>query len=251
MTVRARLVILLLAAFVSGCARSSLWQDARAITPSSYRVAPGGTPRSVGRLRKLALGPPRVHVVLPFFEGHSSAERTATAAAELRRYWEGGSQQFLQDWRGYDVIVLSNESQSVRLGLSAQDVQARLDTITEWLPVTKDGDEPPDRVARAVRELTQPLGADGLLLVEGEWKASNISAALMPLTIGGSFFFSSLEGGQRLHAYIFERASGRLVWHSFKAGYTGFERFDSRWFLLPSEVFEPLERAVPAALVGE
>jgi hypothetical protein len=73
----------------------------------------------------------------------------------------------------------------------------------------------------------------------------------MPLTVGWSWFFSFLEGGQRFHAYIFEAATGALVWHRFKSHGTGFEGFDVRRFLSPREVFEPLEHAVPAVLTTE
>ena len=149
------------------------------------------------------------------------------------------------------MIVLADETHRPRLGLSDQDIQKRLDTLAEWVQVMRDGDETPDRVMQAVRELTQPLGADGLLLINGEWKASNLSIWLMPLTIGWSTFFSALEGGQRFHAFLFEVASGRLVWHRFKAGFRGLERFDRTLFLPPSEVFEALESAVPAALIAD
>jgi len=71
MKARTYVLTLLVGTFAPGCLSPSLWQDPLPITSSSYSIAEGSMQRSVGRLRKLVLAPAHVHVVLPFFEGHS------------------------------------------------------------------------------------------------------------------------------------------------------------------------------------
>lgn len=171
-----RIVSILLLAILCGCA--SEWRTAEPVTPSTYAAPSHRSASSIGRLSRLAVLPVVVHL--------ETDDATLSAAAlderrqTIRRELQVAIKEFLITRKGYEVRLSERQ-------------------------VT-----PSD--AKAIQEIGQQLGVDGIVVTE-RWVAKPWSTAKGVLNVFALNIplFNALSA-VNLRISIFDTASGRLAW---------------------------------------
>lgn len=222
------LALSVVALLVAACANAStpVWQSPGPITPSSYRSSDPRVVRTIGKLRRLAMTPPRC-------QSYSvSGARDALKEASLCRDLGTETRRLLVDGKGYEVIPvdLYTDLPRQKFEMSAEQLGGALHSITEWARHASEGQRPPSEVAEAVSRIGHALKADGLLVLQVAHR--------------DRFFVAPHRDGW---VDIIEVATGQVVWRSRFSGRLH-RWFISRW---PLSALMRLEPAIPSAVIEE
>jgi hypothetical protein len=106
--------------FLGGC--GGAWQTNQLITPSSYQTSRGQIPRTVGKLRRLA--------VLPIWQQVGCGKRRPEIAIDFDRPFFKASVKYLSSVKGYEIISL--DPSRYPMWLLANQNQRFLDEIAKW-----------------------------------------------------------------------------------------------------------------------
>lgn len=194
----------LLALLLAGCAP---WQSSAPVTPSSYSVAREAMPRTLGRLRRLAV----IELQRRPPSACDSASHGETVAGELSPV----VRELLQDRKGYEIVAPDPGADDA----AGADVVAAL---AADMARARHGDEAMQLAAPArdwLAQLRTRRQVDALLVVLVESTCANAigllrgSMALSTLGLSEKYRSPDLIRPETLYAAAaFESASGRLVW---------------------------------------
>jgi hypothetical protein len=213
------LALLVVGLLAAACANGAtqVWQSPGPITPSSYRSSDPRVVQTIGKLRRLAMTPPRC-------QSHSvSGARDAGDKAIVCRDLGTAMRRHLVDWKGYEVIPLDLYADLSRekFEMSAEQLCEALDRISEWVRHAPDGEPPPPEVTAAVSRIGNGLKADGLLVLQ-------------------------LAHRDRIFVDIIEVTTGQVVWRSRFLG----RMYQQQW-VWPLSALGRLEPAIPSAVIEE
>ena len=240
--------------FLYCTACSSVWQEPREITPQTYDVSVWRIERSVGRLRRLGLAPPKFsenfYILTSEFWAEENEKRLKELETGIEERLLATAKNQLTREKGYDVEVLEAGERTLRgeLGFSKEEYQQSLELLANWAKDSADGAEPPEGIAIRVKRIGEALNLDGLVVIQGFHRHPNVTTSLMFIPFYGVFAIPllPLEARSQIDAGIYEISSGRIVWRSRIRG-VGLDRLLER----AGELFSELENAMPAVLIEE
>lgn len=196
------------AILLAGCAP---WQTSEPVTPASYQSSRERIPRSVGKLRRMALlwveqGPPDACVA------------GAKAEAALQQAASGLREDMLTGRKGYDVII--PDALRYAAWLAPPGSQALVDDILH-LPSAPDGAAPGPSLRALIERLRVDDLVDGLLIVHMQSTCSNANPAFRALmstfTLGMHALWPDARTQEQFRhgrALVFETSTGHLVWRN-------------------------------------
>ena len=199
----------MLPVFLSACVRE--WRTPEPVTPSTYQAAPVRSATSVGRLVRLAVLTPELHMISA--DKERAEPKFQQEEARLRTNLQDDVVSYLVKEKGYDARAVNEVA-------SARD-------------------------ATTLHALGTRLGVDGIVLLE-RWVTTpwTTARALSNLALLNAPLISALRKPY-FRAAIFETASGRQVWNTELSG----EHPGQPKILVPQEaVFGNLENAIPPQL---
>ena len=226
-------LITLLVLVVNPACSPTITQTREQITPASYQDYQSDVPRSMGLLRRLVILPPQFVYVHNY---KRQPEKEAQCCARMLTQ----ASAFLRDWKGYEIILYYENQTPGRTEISQVPGQPdpSLQPLFEWTKISKSSSSTPADVKTLVANICRPVGADGLLVLQGYKRPfSTYNFALCMLTASLTWPLLFVEEKEELQAHIFEAATGNLVW-SCRQKYCNEE-----------QLFSSLENAVPAALI--
>lgn len=221
--------------FCGGC--STTVETARGrVAPVSYSTYTGTKEYGIGLLRRIAILPPQ-YVYM------HDGKRQPAKEAEATDFVQMTSVDFLQNWRGYEVI--KPEESMVPGGVPALS-ETDLKSLYDWMGSTPIGSALAGHVRDTIDVAIGEAKVDGIMLFRGfQQPPSTWNVALVILTASMSFPLVLAESRGELEAAIIERSSGCLVWRSKKPMYNASQPLSNHEIHV---LLDSLERAVPAAL---
>jgi len=213
-----------------GCSYHS--QTMETVTPSTYTSAPHRPANSVGKLRRLALMPVELESHKEKFTSEQERANTALAYQDI-------CARYLSARKGYEVVKVreSNEAWSARLSETGREEARTL--FRQWRKRNAG-----KHTAMMVKRLGSLLGVDGIVVVwireRAPMGAAGGMANIMLMNLPLFYRMASPDTG----AYIYETASGRLVWSEEQSNVDAIEDMETALTGLLSN----LENAVPAPL---
>ena len=232
----------------TACSSTNTWQTTGEITPLSYRRTNEGVTQSVCKLRLLVILPIRVEYL-------KDGKRVADLEAHVVENLSSRAFTILSAQKGYEVMPfdLYNDVLRDRLNVSSEELHRYVDLLMRWAKESPDGAPPPVEIADIARRVGRALNADGLVLVHelihlpstwNEILCLLTASVSWPLLLTESYFEEGVD--------LFEVATGRIVWRNHRTG-TDFSLMDhpERKSHFVGNLFQPLEQALPRALIKE
>jgi hypothetical protein len=221
------IVLVLLCFAILGCSYHS--QSKEPVSPLTYTATLDRRPDSTGKLRRLALMP----VELEPYSGEYASKKDEEAGGF--RYQDACA-GYLTEKKGYQVVVVR-------------------DTVQDWYREWKK-DEGEDHAPRVVQEVSRALNVDGVVVVriKGRKPWGTLEGLMNIALINIPLFYRI--GTTNIGAWIYEGASGRVVWQhevsdisgtNGDAATTAATTNTTTAFLIG--LFTNLENAVPRQLV--
>lgn len=228
---------------LSGC---STWQTAIAPTPTSYGSSREQIPRTVGKLRRLA--------VLATDEKAPAA--CGASDGELAVADAGAASDYLHRHKGYAIVALDVAAYAEWLDAARNGGFLR--ELADWLRDTSGEVRPGPLVSALVRTAASRERTDGVLFVHRRHTCQRANTVFRGLLGIGTLGMSELMPDPKLqelhpiyHVAIVESAGLRPVWRrSVSVAWHDFADQFSRKEARPvvETLFEDLEPAVPAIL---
>lgn len=243
------LLVLASAALLPGCAA---WKTAEPVSPSSYQVSRSHIPRTVGKLRRLA--------ILPIAQQPPHACRSTSngeAAIALPLGDAGDAALFLSKQKGYEIVSLAAERYPAWLDNSVN--QEFVSEVIAWSAQTRD-DAP---IGPLLSSLAEQVGegerVDGILLLHVEDSCARANTAGRTLLGIASLGASEVLVDPKLQevfpvyrAAIIETAGKRPAWrNTVDMAWSGLRVYFSlsgKAKPFSEYLFEDLEPAVPKML---
>lgn len=205
------------------------------VTPVSYPKPPHRNADSIGILRRLAIMPMDL---IPLSDPKSPGADLTQKALN----YETGCANYLSSVKGYEVVLARNFENDWRQWLSAEDGYGGYrEAYRKW----RSGNEQ-ERTRSMVGNIGRAMQVDGIIVIRMKerkpWNAfdgiMNIALMNIPLVV--------LMRKSNIGAYIFETASGRMVWRTEQSTF-GSEGISYGHAL--TGLFFDMENAVPRQLI--
>lgn len=205
------------------------------VTPVSYPMPPHRQADSIGILRRLAIMPMDI---IPL----SDPKPPEADLTQRAIHYETECANYLSSKKGYEVVLARNFENEWRQWLSAEDGDGGYrEVYRKW----RSGAEK-ERTRSVVGKIGHAMQVDGIIVLRMKerkpWNAfdgvMNIALMNIPLVV--------LMSKSNIGAYIFETASGRMVWRTEQSTF-GSEKISYGHAL--TGLFFDMENAVPRQLI--
>lgn len=220
----------LLLVLTASCS-STIEQYQGEFTPISYQRYVGSAPKTIGKLRKLALVPINYQYVM---NGEHDRIKEKNYSASLHSY----TLEYLTDEKGYVLF-------------DAADLDAdKTRQLMAWVGREQLGARAPNDLMEIIREIGSKYLCDGVLLVNS-YQSPRSSWVVWLTILSASLTWPLLfiENQWDSNAYIIETHSGVYVWHAnaWDKMFSDLDIKPDREQLQPA-LFLDMEPAAPAVL---
>ncbi|MFC1739483.1 hypothetical protein ACFL1G_10625 [Planctomycetota bacterium] len=211
------------------------------VTPRSYSEAVGSGEWNMGNLRCLVLLPILYESASTLHVDDWSCEAEAMQA-EL----ENGTVSFLQDWKGYEVIL-----PTVNLQTNKQTFVEMLNftrQLYKWQSTRESNEDfPPPELCQVVRKIGEDYHADGIIVMRCLNRYADIFDVTTNLMIIGMHRFYS-KIGFHVDVAVYEVVSGQIAWSSRGKPSLDILRTPEEARMIPRQIFKEIENARPSVL---
>lgn len=228
-----------------GCAP---WQTAQPVHPTSYQVSREHIPRTVGKLRRIAL-----------IGIHQSAPKACEGNGEVTLLHQGLDAEaatYLGDIKGYEVI-LPNHAGGLEWAPPGQE-QALLEEIAAWSKNTRDDATLGPLTLALLDRAGHDARVDGLVLLHVELTCARANQPFRVFLGVASLGVSEVLPDPKLavtypvyRAAILETSGHRCVWRNMPSpAWKGTRDYFKQGAIKPAvhELFDELEPAIPKLL---
>jgi len=226
-------VFIIILITLTGCTYH--WETAEPLHPTSYKTKTYRSESSIGKLRKLVLMP-------VYYETYNDRYSTVKEYQEKSRQIEALCLKYLQEKKGYEIVMLSDNTGQWNQSLFDQNTSAVAKKLyKEWTSEKYDFHS-----AKLIKQIGTLLDVDGILVIRlNEEKTWDTLDGVMNIALMNIPLFYRLSKPVN-GAWIYETTSGNLVWSEESASINDNVSADINTLL---QLFRDLENAVPKQII--